>query len=255
MKIRHALTVGLSSVALAVSMSASAATNSPKENFTPEQTKAIQKIIHNYLVNNPEVLLEASIALRKQMAEKQKESALMAIKANKKALFDNKENPVAGNKNGSIIMAEFFDYQCGHCKEMNKVVQQTIKQNKDLKVIFKEWPIFGGASKYAAMAAIASMKQGKYYAFHDALLAANNPLTKDKVMQVAKSVGLDVKKLKKDMDSPAIKQQLRANFKLAQALKLQGTPAFVISNKAGTKFKFIPGAISKQGLQQSLGQV
>ncbi len=233
--------------------------------FSPEQVKDIQKIIHDYLVKNPKVLLEASQALQKQAAIKAQKTALAAIAKNKKQLFHDAATPTAGNPNGDVVIVEFFDYQCGHCKEMNPIIISILKQDKDVQVVFKELPIFGANSTNAAKAALASIKQGKYLQFHEAMLAAKNPLTPKKVMTIAKKVGLNINQLKKDMALPATTQQIRDNFKLAEKLKLVGTPAFVIANKASTtsaanssqpmKVKFIPGSTSQANMQQQIDAV
>ena len=267
MKLKQVLTASFLTGAIAIGGSALAApTTAPtatplaaqnQTSFTPQQVKEIQKVVHDYLVNNPQVLVEASQALQKRSQVQQQQVAMQAIKQNAKQLFNDPSNPVAGNPNGTVTVIEFFDYQCGHCKSMNTTIKNIIAKNPNLRVVFKELPIFGGASQFAAKAAIASMKQGKnkYFTFHEALLSADNPLTQKKVFQVAQSVGLKVPQLKKDMNDPAIQQQLRTNFKLAQAIKLIGTPTFVIGNKAETKFRFIPGATSQQNMQQLIDQV
>lgn len=222
---------------------------STASSFSPDQVQQIQKIVHDYLVNNPQVLVEASRSLQKQTEQQEQQYAQTAVQQNIPALFNDPASPVAGNVNGTVTLVEFFDYQCGHCKEMNPIIEKIIKTNTNLRVVFKELPIFGDDSQFAAKAALASVKQGKYLAFHNALLAADNPLNKDKVLSVAKSVGLNVAQLKKDLDNPAIQAQLRANFKLAQALRLIGTPTFVIGNKALNQFRYVPGATTAENLQ------
>ena len=116
--------------------------SSPK--FNPQQVKSIQKIIHNYLIKNPEVLLQASVALRKKMKEKQQSDAMQAIQANKQTLFNDANSPTAGNPNGNIMMVEFFDYQCPHCKTMNATVQNLIKKNSHIKllILLNKMPLF-----------------------------------------------------------------------------------------------------------------
>ncbi len=228
--------------------------------FSASQVSDIQKIVHDYLIKNPDVLVEASQALQNKMQAEQQQEAMTAIKANTKDLFADEAAPVAGNPQGDVTMVEFFDYQCGHCKAMNDVVQGIISKNKNLKVIFKELPIFGGNSQYAAKAALAvhEIAADKYYAFHDALLAQTNPMDKTKVIKTARAVGLSaaqIKHMEQKMDEPAIDQQIKANFKLAQALKLAGTPAFIIANKTLDQFQFIPGATSADGLQQAIKAV
>lgn len=223
--------------------------------FSAQQIQDIQKIVHDYLINNPQVLVEASQALQKQTEQQEQQYAQDAIQKNVQGLFNNPASPVAGNTNGDVTLVEFFDYQCGHCKEMNSIIEKIIKSNSNLRVVFKELPIFGDDSQFAAKAALASVKQNKYLAFHNALLAADNPLNKDRVFAVAKSVGLNVAQLKKDMNNAAIQTQLRDNFKLAQALRLIGTPTFVLGNKALNQFRYIPGATTQENMQTMINDL
>ena len=224
--------------------------------FTPAQVNAMHTIIHDYLVANPEVLVEASRTLQAQQQKKMEAAAMGAIAQNKAKLFDDAQSPSVGEKTAPVTLVEFFDYQCGHCREMAPSVEQLISKDKNVRVVFKELPIFGGASNYAAKAALAvAMQPGKYYAFHNALLTSNGPLNKDSIMAIAKKAGVDVAKMSKDMDAPSVEQQLKANFELAQSLKVMGTPTFVIGNKAETSFRFIPGATTLQDLETQLNAV
>ncbi len=240
------------------SMPAAASNTTPAATapvFTPEQQKALGSIIRNYLLENPEVLLQASAKLREKMQQQQTQQAMEAIQLNKAALFSNPTMPTYGNPNGTKLMVEFFDYQCPHCKSMGKVVSDLVMQNTDLKVIFMELPIFGGASELAAKTALAAQMQGKYMPLHTAMLAADNPLTEEKIYALAKAQGLDVGRLKNDMQSQGVATKLNAVRDLAEKLNLQGTPAFVLSNSGQTVFKFVPGEASAQNLQGLLNQL
>jgi len=225
--------------------------------FNPEQKAAIEKIVHDYLVTNPNVLIEASQALRSQEQQKMLKQAEKAITQNAKQLFNAKLSPVVGNKKGNVTLVEFFDYQCIHCKQMTSVIKQLKTNDKKLRIVYKEFPIFGANSQFAAKAAIASVKQGKYAAFHNALMNVKQALNKDKVMQIAKSVGLNTKRLAKDMKDPAIQKELDANLKLAQKMGIIGTPAFVVAKnpfKKSQKAYFVPGATSKAMLQNLISE-
>ena len=233
----------------------SAASTKNAEPFSSDQQKAIEKIVHDYLVNNPEVLIEASQSLQSKEMAKAKDQAMQGIAANKSKLFNDSHSPTAGNSNGKVILVEFFDYQCVHCKEMQPFIEKLVSTNPNIKIIYKEFPIFGASSNYAAQAALAAAKQGKYVEFHTALFKVNGPLNEAKIEEVAKSVGLNIEQLKKDMNDPDIKQELSDNYDLAKALSLVGTPSFVMSNKAMTKFDFIPGAAPADLFQKSIDNI
>jgi protein-disulfide isomerase len=229
-----------------------------------DQTKQVQKIVRDYLISNPEVLVEASKALQQKEVGKMEEKAQGAIRANAKALFGNSADPVIGNPKGSITIIEFFDYQCPHCKDMGPILDNIIKNNKDVRVVFKELPIFGATSKNASAATLAANMQGadKYLKLHKALLAAPNPLNENKVSAAAQTSGVDMAKLEKDMKGDAVKKQIDANFRMAEALELVGTPSFVIGkwdvdskNNTAAGAIFVPGVLDEAGLQSLIDQV
>lgn len=215
------------------------------EALTPAQTEAVKKVVHDYLIASPEVLIEASKSLQEKTKQKMQEDAEKGVKENFKKLVDSKTSLVVGNPSGAVVLVEFIDYQCGHCKTMSAAVDELAKKNKDLKVIIKQLPIFGEKSEFAAKAALASMKQGKdkFMNFHKALFNAKGRLSEKVVMELAKSSNLDENKLRQDMNDPSVTQELADNIKLAGALKLPGTPAFLIANKDGSETAFIPGAM------------
>lgn len=231
------------------------ASNNSAAPFSPAQTQQIQQIVHDYLVNNPEVLIEASQALQNKEMLKAKDQAMQGIQTNKQKLFSDGHSPTAGNPNGDVILVEFFDYQCGHCKEMQPSIEKLVGSNSNVKIIYKEFPIFGASSNYASQMALASVKQNKYQEFHNALFKVSGPLSEAKVDEIAKSVGLNVDQLKKDMNDPVVKQELQTTYELAKALNLVGTPSFVLSNKAMTQFDFIPGAAPPKLFQQAVDNI
>jgi len=150
-------------------------------------------------------------------------------------LFRQSNSPIGGNPKGKITVVDFFDYQCEHCIKMTPVISAVIKSDPNVRVVFKDFPILGPVSQFAARAALAANMQGKYYQFHHALMSVDQPLTEDVVLEVAKSAGLNVDKLKKDMDSPAITRQLNENMALAKNLKVYATPTFFIGKTNATK--------------------
>ncbi len=222
--------------------------------ITPEQKKQFEQVIHDYLVNSPEVLMEASQALQQKQQQAMQNEAKSAITQHSKELLTG-QLAVAGNPKGNVTVIEFFDYQCIHCKKMKPVVADLIAKNNNLRVVYKEFPIFGKSSEIASKAALAAAMQGKYAAFQDALLKVDKRLDKQLVLDTAKSVGLDVAKLQIDMNSQSVKDELDANRQLAEKMHLMGTPAFVVIAtpaaplKASAEPAFIPGAATQETLQ------
>ncbi len=218
----------------------------PAAQFSPTQKAAIEKIVHDYLVQKPEVLVEASRALESRQQQVMQKRAEGAIKANRKELFQS-NSPTIGDSNAKVNFVEFFDYQCVHCRKLAPVISKLMERNKNVRFIFKELPILGPGSMIAAKAALAANIQGKYSALHKAMLNSNKRLTQESIMTLAKSAGLDVGKLKQDMGSAKIKDELQANLQLAEKVGIMGTPAVVIAtNTDGNNFKafFLPGAKS-----------
>jgi protein-disulfide isomerase len=152
-------------------------------------------------------------------------------------IFDDPATPLGGNPQGDVSIVEFFDYRCPYCKQVQPSLESLAKQDPKLRLVYKEFPILGPASITAARAALAAQRQGKYDAFHAAMMAERGQITDDTVYQVAASVGLDIGRLKRDMAAPEITQQLQANLALADALNIHGTPAFIVGDQV------VPGAV------------
>ncbi len=249
-------TLFAAALALLAAQSYAAPANNAAASVSPAEKAKIEAVVHDYILNKPEVIVEAL----QSMQRKQYEQAEQTVKKTQqtaasfsKALFNAANDPVAGNANGKITVVEFFDYQCPHCVDMAPFIAEIIKNNSDVRILFKEFPIRGPMSEIAARAALAANLQGKYYEFSHNLLTANKPLTLDVILSVAKQSGLDVDKLKKDMDGEAVTKQLAQNMKLAQDLKLFGTPAFFIGKTTdATKVAYVPGQMDQKQLQAEI---
>lgn len=221
---------------------------------SPEQKKQVEQIIHDYLVTNPEVLIEASQALQQKQQVTQTKEAQSAILANTAALL-NGQLAVAGNPKGDVTLIEFYDLQCIHCKKMNPVMTELVKNNSNLRIVFKEFPIFGKTSEFASRAVLAAAMQGKYLPLQEALLQKEKRLDKQLVLDTATSLGLDMVKLQADMHSKQVTTELDANRALAEKMHLMGTPAIVVLATPGGQFKpgqeagFIPGGATIDVLQ------
>ncbi len=221
------------------------------DKFSEQQKKEIGEVVKAYLVQNPEVIKDAIIALQVKEKLALEENAKKVALAEKDQLF-SAQSPSDGAKDPREVLVMFFDYQCSHCKHISAAVDNLLAQNKYLKIIYKELPIFGENSMLAAKAALAANKQGKYHAFHQALMSSKDPLTEENIMKIAKQSGLDPKKLKADMSSADIEAEVKNNYKLAQKIGLRGTPAFFITpypKLSLDTITFVPGEVSPDQLQ------
>ena len=199
------------------------------ETLTPAQRQAVEDAVGDYLRNNPEIVIEAINILRQREQASETEQTRNVIAARGPELFNDAATPVAGNPDGDVTLVEFFDYRCGYCKRVYPTIKKLIEEDGNIRFVFKEFPILGPASVYASRAALASHGQGKYQEFHDALMAAKGSLTEDGVLRIADTVGLDRGKLLEEMsrNEAEYDRVFARNRDLAQALKINGTPAFV----------------------------
>ena len=207
---------------------------------TTPDAEAIEKIVRDYLIRNPEVIVEALEELERRREIADQERAREAIVANREALLEDPGSYVAGNENGDVTIVEFFDYRCPYCKRSLGALMATLEKDPNVRVVFKEFPILGEESVLASRAAIASIQQGKYLDYHNALMDAGSELNEQSVLRIAREVGLDADKLMADMFSSDVTEVIRDNYLLAEALGIGGTPAFVIGDQ------LIPGAIDEQ---------
>jgi protein-disulfide isomerase len=223
--------------------------------FNPDQTLEIQSIVRDYLVKNPQVIIEAVRSLQQQEVGQARKLVL----SHATELFHSSESPVLGNPKGNIVMVEFQDYQCTYCKKMEGPIAQLIKDEPNLRLIVKELPIFGPASQYAAQAALASQKQGRYQALHTALEQMSSPLSEAIILDAAKKAGIDTNRLKNDMTNKSITQELETNLTLANQLGIRGTPSYLLASNIDSpsrmKVVFIPGVASESTLKDVIKQL
>ncbi len=210
--------------------------------FTNSQRQEIETIIRDYLLNHPEILQEAAQTLEQKQKQVEDEQRKDGLVKNADQIFRSKADFVAGNPKGDVTMVEFFDYNCPWCKKDFPDVMALIDTDKNLKVVLKEFPILGPDSEYAAKAAIAAGKQGKYLQMHTALYQQEGRVTPEIVDEIAAAQGLNMDQLHKDMEDPGTAEIITRNRDLAQSLAINGTPAFVIVDK------LVPGYLPKDEL-------
>ncbi len=217
--------------------------------FSDGQRKEVEAIIKDYLLANPELLKDMSQLLEQKEKLAEDEMRKGALAANAKQIFRDEADFVFGNPDGKVTMVEFFDYNCGWCKKGFSEVLSLLEADKDLRLVLKEFPIFGEDSEYAAKAAIAANRQGKYWQLHLAMFQHEGKIAKDSVDEIAAELGLDMAQLHKDMEDPATTDILARNRNLAQALAINGTPAFIIDDK------LVPGYLPKAELASAVNDV
>ena len=209
---------------------------------------AVRKIVREYLLEHPEVIEEAIRGLRAKRESQKQTRVRAALREHGTALRSHPMSPVSGNPKGDVTLVEFFDYQCGYCKRALKPVKELLATDRQLRIVWKEFPILGPASRFAARAAMAARKQGLYLEFHLAVMGSKGRLTEAGVMGIARSIGLDADRLRTDMEDPAIDRYLDETARLARALGIGGTPAFVIGDA------LVPGAVDGARLKQLIAK-
>lgn len=196
--------------------------------------EAIEKIVYEYIMENPEIVEDALIALSEKRAAEEVELAKAAIAENQDALINNPDDYSVGPADAPVTVVEFFDYRCGFCKRTAEWTTNLPEQyDNQVRVVFKEFPILSTESEKAAQAAIAAGKQGKYLEMHMALMELDNGsgFGPDQIDAAAESVGVDVAKMRADMKSIAVQKAVADAKSLARSLNITGTPNFIIGNE------------------------
>ncbi len=192
---------------------------------------AFEKRVRTYLLEHPEVIMEAVRRLESRQQAAEQSEAQVLLKARAEEIFRDADSPVGGNPTGDITLVEFFDYNCPYCRQVAPMMLEAEAADQQLRIVYKEFPVLGPNSLLAAKAALAAHRQGKYVAFHKALMAVRSAADASRVMEVATKVGLDIERLKTDIDDPVIQAVIDKNLALARALRIDGTPGFVIGEQ------------------------
>ena len=200
--------------------------------FTPDQKQEIEKLIKSYLVANPEVFLEVQTALEEKMEKEQAAKLKAVVAENAAEIYREPNAAVAGNADGDITVAEFFDYNCGYCKRGLADVVKLVQSDPNVRLVFKELPILSKGSEEASHVALAARNQGKYWEIHRALLEAKGHVNEAAALRIAEKLGLDMDKLKQDMASPEVKTEVEKSEALAKKLGVNGTPHFLVGDRA-----------------------
>ena len=201
----------------------------------------LNSIIEDFIRNNPEIVRDTLIALAAREEAERKQTGLAKVR-------DDQGDPVMGNANGTITLYEFSDYNCGYCKRVFEPIQQLVRDNPDIRLVIKEFPILSQSSLFAAKAAIAAEMQGKFGDYHIAMMTFRGQITDAVVMRMAAQAGLDIEQLKSDMESSKTLAIIQRTREAAAALEINGTPGLVIGDTV------VPGAIGLDELVKLIAE-
>jgi len=193
----------------------------------------VERIVHDYILENPEILPEA-------MQRLEQRQAAAAIEPRRAQLETPYASAWAGAADADVVLVEFFDYACTFCRASNPVVERLLREDPRLKVVWRELPVLGPASQEAAFVSLAAADQGRFRQFHDALFALGPPNAQT-VAQAQRSVGVQ-----STMASEAHRRELQGNMELANLLRASGTPTFVVGNQV------FHGAVGYERLKQAI---
>jgi protein-disulfide isomerase len=207
-----------------------------------------ERRVRDYLLKNPEVVMEALQILQARPPAAEAENLKRTIAERGEEILNDPATPVGGNPAGDVTLVEFFDYNCPYCRKVAPTMVDLEQSDPDLRLVYKEFPILGPGSQFAARAALASQRQGKYVPFHNALMQATEQVTEETVMRIAREVGLDTEQLRADMQDPAIQEAIGRTLQLANALGITGTPSFIIDEEV------VPGAVDLRTLQSLIAR-
>lgn len=205
--------------------------NVQAQEFNDAQKAEIKKLFEEYLMDNGGLILQSVNKYQADIEEQDR------IEAGKKAEgflkeLDNKKNlPMTGSKDADITIVEFFDYNCGYCRQALGEIQTVLKDDDKVRVIFIDMPILGPESMEASKWSLAALKQDKYFEYHTALMEHNGSKGEEALEGLAKDIGLDVKQMKKDKDSEEIANALSDNVEQARAIGINGTPGFLLAGQ------------------------
>lgn len=208
----------------------------------------VEKIVHAYILEHPDVIVDSVKKWQEGQSSRQTAAAKEVIKDKHDAIFNDDIDGYAGNPKGDVTVVEFFDYNCPACKMMFKGLDELVKKDKNVKIIFKEMPIFGEQSNKNSSVgiAVAKLAPEKYLAFHEGMMAHEGRITPEAAIAIAVGLGLKESDIKEEMEKDYVAKQIQQNHLLADELGVRGTPALIIGDE------LIPSAIDYNTLKTQI---
>ena len=190
----------------------------------------IKELVLEAIRENPGIVFAAAQLFEQQQQALQAQAAAQVLDTEKATLENDPNAPVLGNPDGDVTVVEFFDYNCPYCRRVKPEMEALLAADPNVRVVYREWPILGDGSVFAARAALASRNQGKYEEFHWAMMQLKERAEEASILRTAEDIGLDVAQLRRDMNGPEIEEHIQTSMRLAQSLGFSGTPSFVIGD-------------------------
>lgn len=190
----------------------------------------VKELVLEAIRENPGIVFEAAQLFEEQQQASQAEVAEQVLANERDALERDPNAPVLGNPDGDVTIVEFFDYNCPYCRRVKPQMEALLAADPNVRVVYREWPILGEGSVFAARAALASRNQGKYDEFHWAMMGLNGRAEEATVIRAAEQIGINVAQLRRDMNAPEIDEHIQTSMRLSRAIGFSGTPSFVIGD-------------------------
>lgn len=215
------------------------------------QKKELGAFIKEFLIANPEIMLDVQDALEKKQQEARLQQASAAVKENKDALFSSEHDIALGNPNGDVTVVEFFDYNCGYCKRALSDMNDILSKDNNVRFVLKEFPILGPDSEAAHKVSDAFRKIApeKYGDFHRALMGVEGRAGEESALEVAASLGVTEEQIRAKMAESPNDASVREAYQLATSLGITGTPSYIVGNEA------VFGAIGSEAIEKKLANV
>jgi len=209
----------------------------------------VRELVRETILANPEVLVEAIAILEERAAQDRVTGSADMIAAQREQLEQDPNAPVLANADGDVTIVEFFDYNCPYCRRAAPTIENLVEADPGIRLVYREWPILGEGSVFAARAALASRQQGLYEEFHWAMMDMSGRAEERSVLTIAAEIGLDIDQLRADMEAPEVAEHIETSMRLADLLGITGTPTFILGEN------LVPGAVEQEVLQRLVDEV
>jgi len=209
----------------------------------------VRELVRETILANPEILVEAIAILEERAAQERVTGSADMIAAQREQLEQDPNAPVLANADGDVTIVEFFDYNCPYCRRAAPTIENLVEADPGIRLVYREWPILGEGSVFAARAALASRQQGLYEEFHWAMMEMSGRAEERSVLTIAAEIGLDIDQLRADMEAPEVAEHIETSMRLADLLGITGTPTFILGDN------LVPGAVEQEVLQRLVDEV